>query len=140
MDDIPTTSSTPPSPQAAPSKKRLLIVEDDFFIRDLYELQARKSGFEVVTASDGEEAYLKAKSQPFDILLIDLMLPKIDGITLTRTLKADPKMVGIPFVIVTNLEDPSKEQEARNAGAVEYLLKIKNTPQTIIDSLTTYLK
>lgn len=121
------------------TKKRILIVEDDFFIRDLYDLQARKAGFEVVVASDGEEGVLKAKSETFNIILVDLMIPKIDGISLIKQLKTDPRLKNTPCIVITNLEDSTKEQEAREAGAVGYFLKIKNTPEVVINSLSNYL-
>lgn len=120
-------------------KKKILIVEDDFFIRDLYELQARKSGFEVVLASDGLEAIEKTKTENPDILLIDLMLPKMDGLTVMKTIKADPKFEHTPCIIVTNLEDANKELDAKNSGAAGYLLKIKNTPEMIIKNLEGFL-
>lgn len=131
----------PPSqPQQSASKKRLLIVEDDFFIRDLYVLQANKEGFEVVEAADGEEGLQKAKADNFHAILIDLMIPKVDGITLIKTLKADPKFTNVPCIVITNLEDAAKEQEAKNAGASAYLLKIKNTPESVMNTVKTYLQ
>lgn len=121
------------------AKKKMLIVEDDFYIRDLYALQARQEGFDVVEAPDGEDALQKAKSEIFDIVLVDLMIPNIDGITLIRTLKADPKFATVPCIVITNLEDATKEQEARNAGASAYLLKIKNSPESVINTAKAYL-
>lgn len=127
-------------PSQAPSdKKKILIVEDDFFIRDLYELQARKAGYDVVIAADGAEAIEKTRKEAPDILLIDLMLPKMDGLTVMKTVKADSRFSNTPCVIVTNLEDATKEQEAKSAGAAGYLLKIQNTPEMVIQSLATYI-
>lgn len=133
--------NTPPqqTQTISSAKKKLLIVEDDFFIRDLYEMQAKKVGLEVSTASDGEEAIEKAKDISPDGLLIDLMIPKIDGINLIRKLKEDPRMVNIPCLIITNLEDVSKEKEAKEAGAAGYLLKIRNTPEVVIENIKKLL-
>lgn len=119
--------------------KKILIVEDDFFIRDLYVLQATKEGFEVVEAGDGEEGLQKAKVGSFDAILIDLMIPKLDGISLIKALRADPKFAKTPCIIITNLEDSTKEQEAKSIGATAYLLKIKNTPESVINTVKTYL-
>lgn len=121
-------------------KKKILIVEDDFFIRDLYQLQAQKSGYDVVTASDGEEGLNKAKSDQPDLILADLMLPKMDGISLIKALKKDPKFIDVPCVIITNLEDSTKGEEARKAGAADYMLKIKNTPQQVIENIAKFLQ
>lgn len=127
-------------PNNVVSKRRILIVEDDFFIRDLYTMQANKEGFEVEEAEDGEIGIQKAKAGNFDAILIDLMIPKVDGISLIKTLKADPKFANVPCIVITNLEDSTKEQEAKNAGATAYLLKIKNTPETVINTVKTYLQ
>ena len=120
--------------------KKILIIEDDFFIRDLYQLQAKKSGFEVITAVDGEEGVKKARSESPDLLLIDLMLPSLDWISIIKTLKADPKFKDIPCIIVTNFEGSGKDKEAKDAGAADYLLKIKNTPEKVIEAAKKYLK
>lgn len=129
---------TQPSQMPA-DRKKILIVEDDFFIRDLYELQARKAGYDVIIAADGAEAIEKARKDVPDILLIDLMLPKMDGLTVMKSIKADPRFTNTPCVIVTNLEDSTKEQEARSAGAAGYLLKIKNTPEMVIKDTLNYV-
>ena len=124
---------------SAPNKpKKLLIVEDDFFIRDLYGIEARGAGYETVIAADGEEALERAKSSNPDLILMDVMLPKMDGISALKALKADVQCANIPVVLITNLEDSSKEQEARQAGAKDYLLKIKNTPNMVVAGLGKY--
>lgn len=133
-------SQIPPQPQQqAAGKRKILIVEDDFFIRDLYVLQAEKDGFEVVEAVDGQEGLQKAQADNFNAILVDLMIPKLDGISLIKTLKADPKFTNTPIIVITNLEDSTKEQEAKNAGAIAYILKIKNTPETVINTVKTFL-
>lgn len=120
-------------------KKKVLVVEDDFFIRDLYETEAKARGYDVISAADGEEAIVKVKSLNPDFILLDLMLPKVDGLSVLKTVKSDPKTANVPVVIITNLEDPAKEKEAMAAGASEYLLKIKNTPSQVIDEIKKYL-
>lgn len=115
--------------------KKILIVEDDVFIRDLYEIQAKKSGYQVITASDGQEGVDKAKAELPNLILFDLMLPKLDGISAIKNLKADSKTSKIVCVLITNLEDSTKEKEAKEAGAALYMLKIKNTPQAVIEQV-----
>ncbi len=130
----------PPQPQQpVAGKRKILIIEDDFFIRDLYTLQAEKDGFEVVEAADGQEGIQKAQADNFSAILVDLMIPKVDGISVIKNLKADPRFVRVPIIVITNLEDSTKEQEAKTAGAARYLLKIKNTPETVINTVKTVL-
>lgn len=120
-------------------KKKILIVEDDFYIKDLYEIEAKRAGFDVVTASDGEEALVKVTAERPDLMILDLMLPKRDGLSVLKLVKADQVFVKLPVLIITNLEDPVKEQEAKEAGASEYMLKIKNTPEQVIDVVKKYI-
>lgn len=127
-------------PQTVASKRKILIIEDDFFIRDLYTMQANKEGFEVEEAENGELGLQKAKLGNFDAILIDLMIPKVDGITIIKTLKADPKFVNVPCIVITNLEDDTKKQEAKTAGAADYLLKIQHTPESVINAVKTFFK
>lgn len=136
----PQNPQQPPS-QAAPAilPKKVLIVEDDFFIRDLYQIEAQKFGYLVSYAADGEEALNKIKTEHPDIILLDLMLPKIDGIEVLKTLKSDPTLSKIPVIIATNVEDPEKEKEALSLGALDYMLKVRFTPDKIIENLKKYL-
>lgn len=123
----------------ADSKKKILIIEDDFYIKDLYAIESRAAGFEVETASDGEEALVKIKSVNPDLLILDIMLPKMDGISVLKQVKQDPVHSKIPVIIITNLEDPAKEQEAKSLGAKEYLLKIRTNPTELIEKVKGYI-
>lgn len=119
--------------------KKLLIVEDDFYIRDLYTLHAKLMNFDFTTAVDGEDAVEKIKSLKPDLVLLDLMLPKIDGMGVLRLIKADPSFSDIKFIITTNVDNRETEEEARKLGALDYLLKINNQPQTTLTIAQNYL-
>jgi DNA-binding response OmpR family regulator len=121
------------------AKKKLLIVEDDFYIRDLYVLHAKLMNFDFATAVDGEDALEKIKSIKPDLVLLDLMLPKIDGMGVLRTIKADPAYSNVKFIIATNVENKTTEEEARKLGALDYLLKTNNLPQATLTIAQTYL-
>lgn len=139
MDNQSPTQLPASSPVVPPTQKKLLIVEDDFFIRDLYEISAREVGFAVKTASDGQEAVTMVQAEIPDLILLDLMLPKMNGIDVVKTLKADARFKNIPIIIITNLEDEVKKKEALDAGAVEYLLKIRNKPNEVVEILKKYI-
>lgn len=121
-------------------KKKLLLVEDDFYIRDVYSLHAKLMDFDFITAIDGEDAIEKIRSSKPDIVLLDLMLPKIDGMGVLRQIKADPSFSEVKFIITTNVDDRVTEEEARKLGAVDYLLKINSKPQTTLQIVQEYLK
>lgn len=135
----PTQKPQIPTGQIAANKKKILIVEDDFFIRDLYEIEAKRAGYDVITAADGQEGVDMAKKVIPDLLLIDLMLPKMDGISIIKNLKVFSEFANIPCLIITNLEDETKEREAKAAGAAAYMLKIRFTPEMVIQAIKTHL-
>ena len=104
------------------NKKKILIVEDDFFIRDLYEIQARKTGYEVVTATDGEEALAKVKEELPNLVILDIMLPKMDGIEMAKKIKE--KGIKSQMIFLTNLNDAEHISEALStAGKTDYIVK-----------------
>lgn len=120
-------------------KKKLLIVEDDFYIRDIYTIQGKLMDFDIITAIDGEEAIEKIKSQMLDIVLLDLMLPKVDGMTVLKTVKSDPTFASLKFIVTTNLDDSNVRDEVKRLGAVEYLLKMNYTPRKVLEITKQYI-
>src|SRR5437899_1568468 len=90
-------------------KKRVLVAEDDRFLRRACEAGLRRLGITVFTAVDGEEALKIARSQPLDLILLDLLMPKLSGIEVLRVIRSEETMRSIPVVILTN---SSREQDA----------------------------
>lgn len=127
------------SPDPITPPKKILVVEDDFYIRDLYKLQGQLMNYEVVTAADGEEGIEKIKSHHPDLILLDLMMPKVDGMTVLRTIKSDPAYANMKFIITTNMEDSVTEGAAKQLGVLEYVLKINNTPQAIMELVKKHI-
>ena len=120
--------------------KKLLIVEDDFYISDIYKTEAKRKGYIVYTAGDGEEALSLTKISRPDIILLDIMLPKVNGIDVLRTIRTWQGFSQIPVVFITNVGDSQTYQQAMQAGATDYLVKAQNTPEQIIDALQKYLQ
>ncbi len=129
---------TPQAPTSHITGKKVLIVEDDFYIRDLYSMTAKEEGFIVTEASNGEEALFELRSDAPDIILLDIMLPDMNGMTILKTVKETEELKHIPVIIVTNLDESAKEQEAMSLGAAEYLTKIRVTPIQVIDTAKKY--
>lgn len=119
--------------------KKVLIIEDDFFIRDLYQAEAENQGLEADVAVDGKQALEKIGQNKPDIILLDLMLPNMDGLTVLKTVKAGDTTRDIPVVVITNVEDSEKERQALSSGASAYLLKINNTPGSIVTKVKEML-
>src|SRR5471032_342474 len=103
--------------------QRILIVDDNETNRDILEARLSASGYEVLHAQDGEEALAAAKQHKPDLILLDIMMPKIDGIEVCKCLKSDPILSFIPIILVTARADSADVVQGLDAGADEYLTK-----------------
>src|SRR3954464_12526079 len=102
---------------------RILLAEDDRILRKAGETALRRKGYEVVAAVDGEDALAKAREQAPDLVLLDVMMPKIHGFDVLRGLKGDPRTKNVPIIMLTNLEQPADIKRAADGGAYGYLVK-----------------
>lgn len=112
--------------------KKILLVDDDLYIRDLYAEVLKDENYDVLIASDGEEALAVAKAATPDLILLDIMLPKLDGIQVLSKIKEDPDLKTVPVVMLTNFGQEDLVKQAVNIGSTEYLLKYNITPGEII--------
>jgi DNA-binding response OmpR family regulator len=101
----------------------VLLVDDDPVILKLLQVNFEMEGYDVVTASDGAEGLEKARSEQPDIILLDIMMPKMDGLEVTRHLKADDNLKSIPIVLLSAKAQASDVQAGKDAGADDYLTK-----------------
>jgi phosphate regulon transcriptional regulator PhoB len=104
-------------------ENRILIVDDAPDIVDLVSYNLKKSGFKVSAASDGEEALEKVRRNKYDLIVLDLMLPGIQGVELCRTLRKDPKTAAIPIIMLTAKGEESDRVVGLESGADDYLTK-----------------
>jgi two-component system cell cycle response regulator len=102
---------------------RALVVDDTFHNVKLLEARLQIAGYDVDTAFGGEEALAKAAQRRPDIVLLDIMMPGMDGYEVCRRLRADPASASLPIVMVTALDKPSDRDEAMAAGADDFLTK-----------------
>jgi len=119
---------------------KLLIVEDDVTVATIYRNKLTYEGFQVVVATDGQEGFNKAQNFHPDVVLLDLMLPTINGVELIHKFRADPVFKDMPIVVFSNTYMASLVQEARKAGATKCLSKGGCTPRQIIEVLNEVLK
>lgn len=121
-------------------KKKILIVEDDSFLRNLISQKLQKEGYEVAEAADGEEGLKKIKEEKPDLILLDLILPEIDGFEVLRRVKEDPLLASIPVIILSNLGQREDIERGMNLGAADFLIKAHFTPGEIIEKIKNILK
>ena len=108
--------------------RKVLVAEDDRFLRRAAESALRRHGFDVITASDGEEALRLARQELPDIILLDLIMPKLQGFDVLRELKQDPATSSIPVIILSNLGQEQDSKVATEMGAVDYWVKANIGP------------
>ena len=120
--------------------KTILIIEDDKFLRDLITKKLIKEGFNISEAIDGEEGLRKIKEKKPDLVLLDLILPGIDGFDILSKMKSDPESSSIPVVILSNLGQREEVEKGLKLGAIDYLIKAYFTPGEIIEKVKNALK
>ena len=120
----------------AKGKGKILIVEDDTVLVRMYTTKFQHDGYEVVQAFGGNEGIQKAQDAKPDLILLDIMMPKMDGFEVIKTLKTIEQTKNIPVIILTNL-GTSKVlvDEARRLGVETYLVKYKTSAQEVIDTV-----
>ncbi|MCC6347485.1 MAG: response regulator [Nitrospirales bacterium] len=118
---------------------RLLIVDDDKTTRKILSLYLKGKGYEVVTAENGLDALEKLGTENINMVVTDMNMPYMDGIELTRTLRADPSWQSIPIIMVTTEADDDERKKASDAGVDDYLVKPANADQ-ISESIKRILK
>lgn len=108
--------------------EKILLVDDDEALRQLYSAELITKGYQVVVASDGDEGLEKAKTEKPNLILLDIMMPKTDGITVLTKIKQEAELKNIPILMLTNFGQENLVKQAFDLGAADYLLKYKVTP------------
>lgn len=119
--------------------KKILIVEDDKFLRELMNKKLLSMGYDVVAAADGESGLVMIKEAKPDVVLLDLILPGINGFEVLEMAKKDPETANVPIVILSNLGQGEDIEKGLKLGAKDFLVKAHFTPQEIINKLKTIL-
>lgn len=120
--------------------KTILVVEDDKFLRELIVQKLNKEDFEVLEAVDGEEGIKKIIEEKPDLILLDLILPGIDGFEVLTKMKENPTVAQIPVIILSNLGQKDDIEKGLKMGAVDYLIKAHFVPAEIIEKIEIILK
>ena len=120
--------------------KTILVIEDDKFLRELITRKLLDEAYEVSEAIDGEEGIKKIKEGKPDLILLDLILPGIDGFEVLSKMKEDPALASIPVIILSNLGQKDDVEKGLKMGAIDYLIKAHFTPGEIIEKIKVVLK
>jgi len=120
-------------------KGKILVVEDEEILLTALKEELLTGGYEVEGAGDGVEGLEKVKTFKPGLILLDLLMPKMDGMEMLQKLKADQETRDVPVVILTNLSDYEKISEALSLGAMDYLVKANYKLEDLLEKVKTVL-
>jgi len=119
-------------------RKKILVVDDEIQLVEMLKMRLEANGYEALTAYDGREALEKVRNQNPDLILLDLMLPKMDGYKVCRMLKFDKKYKNIPIIIFTARVQESDKEKGSQVGADAYIIK-PFEPQVLLSKIKELL-
>ncbi|HYS15563.1 MAG TPA: response regulator [Candidatus Binatia bacterium] len=119
--------------------RRVLLAEDDRFLRRAAEARLRQHGLEVLTAVDGEEALRVARAEHPDLVLLDVVMPKLQGFEVLKALKQDDATARIPVIVLSNLGQERDVEQATALGAVAFLVKANLSLQDLVQRVDAVL-
>lgn len=116
-------------------KPKILLVEDDPSLGKIYQVELEMDGFEVVLATDGEAGLESAKTTKPNLILLDIVLPKLNGLLVLEKLKKDEEAKNIPVIVITNFGQEDNVKKAFTLGAEDFVLKYQTTPAELVKKI-----
>jgi len=120
--------------------KNILLVEDDPFLVDIYTTKLKGLDFEIDVAGDGEQALKRMKEKQFDLVMLDIVLPHLDGWEVLKQMSEDKNLSGLKVIVLSNLGQKEEVEKGLKLGAVKYLIKAHYTPAEVVDEIKKILK
>lgn len=120
--------------------KKILIVEDDQFLLEMYSAKLKGSGFLVEIAQNGEQALSHIKEFNPDLILLDIVIPKMDGFEVLRQIRENPANKGIKVIVLSNLGQQSEVERGMSLGADDYFIKAHFTPSEIVHRINKFFE
>lgn len=122
-----------------PDTKKVLIIEDDTMISSMYRTKLEQDGYKVTVAENGSEGLEKVKAEIPDIILLDVIMPQLDGFTVLEELRGNMK-ISVPIIMLTNLGTDEDRAKGDKLGATDYLVKSTLTPTQVSEIVEKKLK
>jgi DNA-binding response OmpR family regulator len=119
--------------------RKILIIEDDSFLQGLEANKLRKSDYEVITASTGEEAMEKINEEGIELILLDLILPKFDGFEILQKIRQTEKLKALPVIVFSNLAEEKDVKKAESLGATDFMVKSNFTLDELVEHINKIL-
>ena len=117
-----------------------MLVDDDLTLREMYEERLKTEGFEIVQATNGSEAIQRAKEKKPAIILLDIMMPKVNGFDVLKMMRADKELKDVPIIVLTALIQDVDRAQGKKLGATDYIVKSETMPGEVIVKIKKALK
>lgn len=121
-------------------KTKILIIEDDSYISDMYRIKLENSGYEVIITGDGIEGFKALEKQKPNVILLDIVMPKMDGFNVLKMIKNDSNYKDIPVILLTNLGQEENVKRGFELGAASYIIKAHFTPSEVVEKIKGVLE
>jgi CheY-like chemotaxis protein len=115
--------------------KKILLIEDEEIMIDLLQRKLTKAGYEISVARDGEEGLKVMKEATPDLILLDIIMPKMGGFEVMEEMGKDPELKKIPVIVISNSGQPVELDRAQKLGARDWLIKTEFDPQEVVDKI-----
>ncbi len=119
---------------------KILLVEDDEMLHTMYTQKFEKEGYSVVSAYNGADGVKMAQSEKPDLILLDIIMPKMDGFVALKKIRKGPETKSIPVIMLTNLGQDEDVRKGKELGANDYFIKANHTPAEVVKKVKDMLK
>ncbi|MBI2050486.1 MAG: response regulator [Parcubacteria group bacterium] len=114
---------------------KILLIEDEEMLATMYKTKFEKEGMEIDVASDGEAGLAMAQAQTYGVVLVDIIMPKLDGFSVLKKLREMPQYQATPIIMLTNLGQEEDIAKGKQFGATDYLIKANFTPGQVLEKI-----
>jgi DNA-binding response OmpR family regulator len=122
------------------TKQKILLIEDDKMLLEMYTAKFTREGFDISTAENGSEGLKAAREMKPDMVLLDIIMPKLDGFATLKEIRKDEGIKDVPVILLTNLGQDQDIQKGKDLGADDYFVKANHTPTEIVEKVQDLLK
>lgn len=119
---------------------KILLIEDDSLIVKIYTTRLKADGYEVISAEDGEKGIEIAEKEMPNLILLDVMMPKVDGFTVLQSLRSQDQFKNTPIIMYSNLAQEAESKRALEIGATEFITKANISPTELVNKIKSYIK
>lgn len=119
---------------------KILLVEDDEMLHGMYTQKFKNQGYEVISAYNGAEGVELSEKEKPDLILLDVIMPKMDGFVALKKIRKNEVTAGIPVILLTNLGQEEDVKKGKELGANDYFIKANHTPQEVVDKVHSVLQ